>query len=60
MAVIFFLEKEQVNVVTKTAYEAFEKLKSIFSEAQIIEIISAIRLFNYINRFNNIIGILPE
>ena len=60
MAVIFFLEKEQVNVVTKTAYEVFEKLKSIFSEAQIIEIISAIRLFNYINRFNNIIGILPE
>ena len=60
MAVIFFLEKEQVNVVTKTAYEVFEKLKSIFSEAQIIEIISVIRLFNYINRFNNIIGILPE
>lgn len=40
--------------------ETFEKLKEKFSEKQIIEIISVIGLFNYINRFNNTLGILPE
>jgi len=40
--------------------ELFEKLKEKFNEAQIVEIISAIGLFNYINRFNNTLGVLPE
>jgi len=40
--------------------ELFDKLKEEFNDAQIIEIISVIGLFNYINRFNNTLVILPE
>jgi len=40
--------------------ELFEKLKEKFNEEQIVEIISVMGLFNYINRFNNTLGILPE
>lgn len=40
--------------------EVFEKLKKKFTEAQIVEIISVIGFFNYINRFNNTLAILPE
>jgi uncharacterized peroxidase-related enzyme len=40
--------------------ELFERLKEKFNEAQIIEIISVMGLFNYINRFNNTLAILPE
>jgi len=40
--------------------ELFEKLKEKFDESQIMEIISVIGLFNYINRFNNTLAILPE
>jgi uncharacterized peroxidase-related enzyme len=40
--------------------ELFIKLKEEFSEAQIVEIVSVIGLFNYINRFNNTLGVLPE
>jgi len=40
--------------------ELFDKLKEKFNEAQIVEIISVMGLFNYINRFNNTLGILPE
>ena len=40
--------------------ELFEKLKEKFDEAQIVEIISVMGLFNYINRFNNTLGVLPE
>jgi AhpD family alkylhydroperoxidase len=40
--------------------ELFEKLKEKFNEAKIVEIISVMGLFNYINRFNNTLGILPE
>jgi alkylhydroperoxidase family enzyme len=36
------------------------KLKEKFSEEQIVEIVSIIGLFNYINRFNNTFCILPE
>jgi len=38
----------------------FERLKEKFTPAQIIEIISVMGLFNYINRFNNTLAILPE
>ena len=55
---------EIVKDVTDDAHvnqvETFEKLRNIFSEAQIVEIISVIGLFNYINRFNNTLCILPE
>ncbi len=40
--------------------ELFEKLKEKFGEAQIVEVVSVIGLFNYINRFNNTLGVLPE
>lgn len=40
--------------------EIFDKLKTKFNPAQIIELISVIGLFNYINRFNNTLAILPE
>ena len=40
--------------------ELFGKLKEKFNEAQIVEIISVIGLFNYINRFNNTLAILPQ
>ena len=40
--------------------EIVERLKKKFTEAQIIEIVSVIGLFNYINRFNNTLTILPE
>ena len=55
---------ELVRDITEDAHldkpEIFEKLKKKFSESQIIEIISVIGLFNYINRFNNTLAILPE
>jgi len=38
----------------------FDQLKEKFSNKEIIEIISVIGFFNYINRFNNSLGILPE
>jgi len=40
--------------------ELFDMLKEKFNEAQIIEIISVMGLFNCINRFNNTLAILPE
>jgi len=40
--------------------ELFKHLKEKFNEAEIVEIISVIGLFNYINRFNNTLAILPE
>ena len=40
--------------------ELFERLKKKFDEAQVVEIISVVGLFNYINRFNNTLGVLPE
>jgi len=40
--------------------EILDKLKTKFNPAQIIELISVIGLFNYINRFNNTLAILPE
>ena len=55
---------ELVKDVTDDAHldqpEIFQKLKEKFNEAQIVEIISVIGLFNYINRFNNTFGVLPE
>ena len=40
--------------------ELFEKLREKFTPSQIVEIISVMGLFNYINRFNNTLAILPE
>ena len=53
-----------VKEVTLKAYvctpELLTELKKDFSEKEIIEIVSIIGLFNYINRFNNTLCILPE
>ena len=55
---------ELVKDITDDAHvdqvETFEKLRDLLSEAQIVEIISVIGLFHYINRFNNTLGVLPE
>jgi len=40
--------------------ELFDKLKENFSEQEIVEIVSIVGLFNYINRFNNTFCILPD
>ncbi len=40
--------------------EIFERLKEKFTSAQIVQLVSVIGLFNYINRFNNTLAILPE
>jgi len=40
--------------------EIFYKLKEKMSECELVEIVSVIGLFNYINRFNNTFAILPE
>jgi len=53
-----------VKEVTLKAYvctpELFEKMKKSLKEEEIVEIVSIIGLFNYINRFNNTFCILPE
>jgi len=38
----------------------FDELKKILDEPQLVELISVIGLFNYINRFNITFGVLPE
>ncbi len=48
---------EKANICTP---ELFEKMKKDFREPEIVEIVSIICLFNYINRFNNTFCILPE
>ena len=40
--------------------DIFKKVRENYSEQQIVEIVSVIGLFNYINRFNNTLGVLPE
>ncbi len=40
--------------------ELFEELQKHFTNPQVIEIISVMGLFNYINRFNNTLAIIPD
>lgn len=40
--------------------EILDKLKTMLSEGELVEVVSVIGLFNYINRFNNTFAILPE
>lgn len=39
--------------------QIFEELKEQMTEPQLVEVISVIGLFNYINRFNNTLAIFP-
>ena len=38
----------------------FGKMKETFTDDQIVEITSVIGLFNFINRFNDSLGVLPD
>lgn len=40
--------------------EIWEELKKHYDDAQVVELTAAISLFNYINRFNDALGVLPE
>lgn len=62
-------EKEQLALkyaqnVTQEAYKVdpdlFKQMKAVFSDEEIVEITAVIGLFNYINRFNDALRILPE
>ena len=57
---ILQLVKEVTEKAQVCTPELFEKMKKDFSEPEIVEIVSIIGLFNYINRFNNTFCILPE
>jgi len=57
---ILQLVKEVTSKAHVCTPELFEKMKKDFSEAEIVELVSIIGLFNYINRFNNTFCILPE
>ena len=63
-----FSRKEQVaihlaEVMTLDAHgytaEDFEKLRSFFSEGEVVELMAAIGLFNYFNRFNDLLEMEP-
>lgn len=62
-------EREQVAIefaiaTTEHAFnidpELTKKMKENFLDCEIVEITSVIGLFNYINRFNDALGILPD
>ncbi len=55
---------EYAAVVTKEAFKVpentFHKLEDNFDQEQILEITAVVGLFNYINRFNDALRVLPE
>lgn len=55
---------EYAKRVTERAYEVdsalMEKMKNEFSDEELVELTAVIGLFNYINRFNDALGILPD
>lgn len=60
-------EKEVLALVKEVTLKArvctpelLKELTKDFSESEVVEIVSIIGLFNYINRFNNTLCILPE
>ncbi len=58
--ILFGLVKEITETGNICNPAPFEIMKKTRSEAEIVEIISIIGLFNYINRFNNSLCVLPE
>jgi uncharacterized peroxidase-related enzyme len=40
--------------------EIFNEIKKYYTDAQIVEISSVVGLFNFINRFNDSLGVLPD
>ncbi len=55
---------EYAQASTQHAYnidpKIFAKMKEHFSDEEIVEITSVIGLFNFINRFNDSLGVLPD
>ncbi len=55
---------EYASAATEHAYnikpETFQRMKELFSDDQIVEITSVVGLFNFINRFNDSLGVLPD
>lgn len=55
---------EYANASTLHAYkiepEIVAKLKAEFSDEEIVELTSVVGLFNFINRFNDALGVLPD
>ncbi len=63
-----FTEREKVAIdlaetITLTPHsytdEQFRRLRSFYSEGEVIELMAAIGLFNYFNRFNDLIAMEP-
>lgn len=63
-----FTEREKValhlaEVMTRIPHnysdEDFARLRSFYSEGEVIELMAAIGLFNYFNRFNDLLGMEP-
>ncbi len=52
------------DAVTKNAVdvseEIYTEMKEYYNEQQLVEITAAIALFNYVNRFNDAMGVAPE
>lgn len=50
--------------VTEEAYKIepglMERVKQQFNDAELVELVAVIGLFNYINRFNDALGVLPS
>ena len=51
----------EVMTLNAHSYSAdeFHHLRSFFSEGEVVELMAAIGLFNYFNRFNNLLGMEP-
>ncbi len=58
------LALEYVVAVNDHAYkmnqELLDKVKQEFSDEELVELTSVVGLFNFINRFNDALGVLPE
>ena len=55
---------EYARAVNDHAYkiepELIEKVKKEFNDAELVELTCVVGLFNYINRFNDALGVLPD
>jgi len=55
---------EYAKQVTECAYKmnpkTIAKAKESFNDAELVELTAVIGLFNYINKFNDALGVLPE
>ena len=56
---IFLMVKDVTENGVLDDLPIMDKLKEKLNEAQLVEIVSVVGLFNYINRFNNTFGVLP-